>query len=94
MVHAGETCETSQAIASVASTVTAPAITAVRSLSSTRRAITAAMPEPPASSSATVGVPPPSSDFEICTGAPKFGGLSQGAPVCWTWWSSVGTQGR
>ena len=38
------------------------------------------MPEPAASTSATVGVPPPSSDFEICTGAPKFGGFSQGAP--------------
>jgi hypothetical protein len=41
-----------------------------------------------------VGVPPPSSDFEIWTGAPKFGGLSQGAPVCWIWCSKVGSHGR
>ena len=52
------------------------------------------MPEPPASRSATVGVPPPRRPFEICTGAPKLGALSQGAPVCWIWCSSVGTQGR
>ena len=94
MVHAGETWDTSHATASVPSTITAPAIMAVRSLSSMRRASTAASPEPPASTRATVGVPPPRSDFEICTGAPKFGELSQGAPVCWTWCSSVGSQGR
>ena len=94
MVQAGDTCDTSHATASVPSTIVAPERSAVRSLSSTRRARIAAIPEPPASTSATVGVPPPSSDFVICTGAPKFGGLSQGAPVCCTWWSSVGTQGR
>ena len=94
MVHAGETCETSQATASVASGTSSPAMMAVRSLSRTWRWRIAAMPEPPASTSATVGVPPPSRPFEIWIGAPKFGELSQGAPVCWIWWSSVGTHGR
>ncbi len=41
-----------------------------------------------------MGVPPPSSDLVIWTGAPKLGGLSQGAPVCWTWCSSVGSHGQ
>src|SRR4051794_40090323 len=72
----------------------APERSAVRSLSSTRHDRIAAIPDPPASTSATVGVPPPSSDLVIWIGAPKFGGLSHGAPVCWTWCSSVGTQGR
>ena len=44
--------------------------------------------------SATVTVPPPSSDLEICTGAPKRGEFSHGAPVWAVWYSSVGTHGR
>ncbi len=94
MVHAGDTCDTSHATASVPRMIVAPERSAVRSLSSTRRARIAAMPEPAASTSATVGVPPPRSDFEICTGAPKLGGFSHGAPVCCTWWRRVGSQGR
>ncbi len=59
---------------------------ALRSRSSgMRRVSTAASPEPAASTSATVTVPPPSSDLEICTGAPSRGELSHGAPV-WVVW--------
>ena len=65
MVQAGDTCDTIQATTSVPSTITAPEMSAVRSLSSTRREMITAMPEPAARISAVVGVPPPSSDFEI-----------------------------
>ena len=44
MVHAGDTCDTIPATASVPSTIVAPDSSAVRSLSSTRRARIAAMP--------------------------------------------------
>ena len=94
MVHAGETCDTSQATASVASDEHGArdhggALLVLHAALEDRREARAAGEQ-----QRHRGVPPPSSDFEIWTGAPKFGELSHGAPVCWTWWSSVGTQGR
>ncbi len=85
MVQAGETCEKSHAIASVPTATAAMVRTAFASRPFERAANTAAMPDPAASRSEAVTVPPPSSPSAICNGTPRRGGSSHGAPVCAVW---------